>query len=169
MFSTFSHRLSIQLQRFSIFWQNMLKVVCCRIVVWGKGLTITYRDFPYFVLDFFKVIEATEIDLYTRSTKQRIYNQCNKINQCIKTFQKLFIPSQNMGCFLTPLQPTYLEKIVTKGVISHKEQFLHLTTKISTLFRNYTFYIIIYIEVFQSISWTLSKSTAADLSHTGKD
>ena len=39
MFSTFSHRLSIQLKRFSMFWQNMFKVVCCRIVVWGKGLS----------------------------------------------------------------------------------------------------------------------------------
>ena len=38
MFSTFSHRLSIQLYRFSTFWQNMFKVVCCRIVIWGKGL-----------------------------------------------------------------------------------------------------------------------------------
>ena len=36
MFSTF--RLSIQLWRFSMFWQNTFKVVCCRIVVWGKGL-----------------------------------------------------------------------------------------------------------------------------------
>ena len=38
MFSTFCHRLSIQLWRFSVFWQNTFKVVCCRIVVWGKGL-----------------------------------------------------------------------------------------------------------------------------------
>ena len=38
MFTTFSHRLSIQLWRFSIFRQNMFKVVCCIIVVWGKGL-----------------------------------------------------------------------------------------------------------------------------------
>ena len=38
MFSTFSHRLSIQLKRFSIFLQNMFKVVCCRIVISGKGL-----------------------------------------------------------------------------------------------------------------------------------
>ena len=30
MFSTFSHNL--------FCWQNMFKVVCCRIVVWGKGL-----------------------------------------------------------------------------------------------------------------------------------
>ena len=40
MFSTFSHRLSIQLLRYSIFCHNMFKVVCCRIVVWGKGLSI---------------------------------------------------------------------------------------------------------------------------------
>ena len=39
IFSTLSHRLSIQLWRFSMFWQNTFKVVCCRIVVWGKGLT----------------------------------------------------------------------------------------------------------------------------------
>ena len=39
MFSTFSHKLSIQLWRFSIFWQNTFKVVC-RIAVWGKGLTL---------------------------------------------------------------------------------------------------------------------------------
>ena len=39
MFSTFCHRLSIQLWIFSMFWQNAFKVVCCRIVVWGKGLT----------------------------------------------------------------------------------------------------------------------------------
>ena len=39
MFSTFSHiRLSIQLKRFSIFWQNMFKVFCCKHAVWGKGL-----------------------------------------------------------------------------------------------------------------------------------
>ena len=38
MFSTFSQSLSIQLQRFSICWQTMFKVVSCRIVVWGKGL-----------------------------------------------------------------------------------------------------------------------------------
>ena len=38
MFSTFRHRLFIQLWRFSMFWQNTFKVVCCRIVVWGKGL-----------------------------------------------------------------------------------------------------------------------------------
>ena len=38
MFSTFSHRTSIQLKRFSMFWQNMFKVVCCSIVVWGIGL-----------------------------------------------------------------------------------------------------------------------------------
>ena len=38
MYSTFSHRLPFQLLRFSIFWQNMFKVVCFRIVVWGKGL-----------------------------------------------------------------------------------------------------------------------------------
>ena len=42
MFSTFSHRLSTQLQRFSIFWQSMFKVVCCRIVVWGKGLILSH-------------------------------------------------------------------------------------------------------------------------------
>ena len=39
IFSTFSHSLSIQLKRFSIFWQNMFKYVCCRIGVWGKGLS----------------------------------------------------------------------------------------------------------------------------------
>ena len=39
MFSAFSHRLSIQLWRYSFFWQSMFKVICCRIVVWGKGLT----------------------------------------------------------------------------------------------------------------------------------
>ena len=38
MFSTLSHKLSIQLWRFSMVWQNMFKLVCCRIVVWGKGL-----------------------------------------------------------------------------------------------------------------------------------
>ena len=38
LFFTFSHRFSIQLKRFSIFWQNMFKVVCCRFVVWAKGL-----------------------------------------------------------------------------------------------------------------------------------
>ena len=37
-FSTFCHRLSIQLWRFSTFWQKTFKVVCCRIAVWGKGL-----------------------------------------------------------------------------------------------------------------------------------
>ena len=37
MFSTFCPRLSIQLWRFSMFWQNTFKVVCCRCVVWGKG------------------------------------------------------------------------------------------------------------------------------------
>ena len=42
MFSTFSHRLSIQLWGFSIFLQNMFKVFCCRIVVWGKGLMINH-------------------------------------------------------------------------------------------------------------------------------
>ena len=42
MFSTFVHRLSIQLWRFSMFWQNTFKVVCCRFVVWGKGLTSTF-------------------------------------------------------------------------------------------------------------------------------
>ena len=30
MFSTFCHRLSIQLWRCSMFWQNTFKVVCCR-------------------------------------------------------------------------------------------------------------------------------------------
>ena len=40
MFFAFSHRLIIQLWRFSIFWQNMFKVICCRIVVWEKGLNI---------------------------------------------------------------------------------------------------------------------------------
>ena len=44
MFSTFSHRLSIQLKRFSIFWQKMFKVVCCGIVVWSKGLTLTHME-----------------------------------------------------------------------------------------------------------------------------
>ena len=44
MFSTYCHRLSIQLLRFSIFRQNTLKVVCCRIVVWGKGLK---SNFPF--------------------------------------------------------------------------------------------------------------------------
>ena len=34
------HRLSIQLCRFSMFRQNTFKVVCCRIVVWGKELII---------------------------------------------------------------------------------------------------------------------------------
>ena len=38
MFSTFCHRLSVQLwSRFSMFWQNTFKVVFSRIVVWGKG------------------------------------------------------------------------------------------------------------------------------------
>ena len=37
MFSTFSHRLS----RFSNFRQNIFKVVCCRIVRWGKRLIKT--------------------------------------------------------------------------------------------------------------------------------
>ena len=27
-----------KLWRFSMFWQNMFKVIWCRIVVWGKGL-----------------------------------------------------------------------------------------------------------------------------------
>ena len=40
MFSTFCHRLSIQLWRSPIFWQNTFKVVCCRIAVWGKGLSV---------------------------------------------------------------------------------------------------------------------------------
>ena len=31
-----------QLWRFSMFWQNTFKVVCCRIVVWGKGLKKSY-------------------------------------------------------------------------------------------------------------------------------
>ena len=42
MFSTFSHRLSIQIKRFSIYWQNMFELVCCRIVVWRKGLTFSH-------------------------------------------------------------------------------------------------------------------------------
>ena len=42
MFSTFCHRLSIQLWRFSIFLKNTFKVVCCRIAVWGKGLSCTH-------------------------------------------------------------------------------------------------------------------------------
>ena len=36
MFSAFSHSLFIQLQGFSIFLQNLFKVVCSRIVVWGE-------------------------------------------------------------------------------------------------------------------------------------
>ena len=46
MFSTFCHRLSIQLWRFSMFWQNTFKVVCCRIVVWGKGLKTMLLNKP---------------------------------------------------------------------------------------------------------------------------
>ena len=43
MFSTFSpFRLSIQLWRFSMFWQNTFKIVCCRIAVWWKGLTLSH-------------------------------------------------------------------------------------------------------------------------------
>ena len=38
MFFTFSLRLSIQLWRFSIFWQRLFKVVCCRIALCEKGL-----------------------------------------------------------------------------------------------------------------------------------
>ena len=47
MFSTFCHRLSIQLWIFSIFWQNTSKVVCCRIVVWGKGLKMNNLVFSH--------------------------------------------------------------------------------------------------------------------------
>ena len=43
MFSIFSHRLSIQLKRFCIFWRNMFRVVCCRIGVWGKGLIVCVK------------------------------------------------------------------------------------------------------------------------------
>ena len=41
--STISHRLSIQLWKFSMFWQNTFKVVCCKIVVWWKELTLTSK------------------------------------------------------------------------------------------------------------------------------
>ena len=49
MFSTFCHRLSIQLWRFSMFWQNMFKVVCCRI--WGIRLNFEDETMSFF---FFK-------------------------------------------------------------------------------------------------------------------
>ena len=47
VFSTFCHRLSIQIWRFSIFWQNTFKVVCCRIVVWGKGVKIMEKNMSH--------------------------------------------------------------------------------------------------------------------------
>ena len=47
MFSTFCHRLSIQLWSFSKLWQNTFKVVCCRIVVWRKGLKSSAPDLLY--------------------------------------------------------------------------------------------------------------------------
>ena len=53
MFSTFCHRYSIQLWRFSFFWQNMFKVVCCRIAIWGKGLMNKVENNPFKLADTF--------------------------------------------------------------------------------------------------------------------
>ena len=38
MFTTFCHRLSIQLWRFSMFWQNAFEVVCYRMYVLAKHI-----------------------------------------------------------------------------------------------------------------------------------
>ena len=57
MFSNFSRRLSIQLKRFSIFWKNMFKVFYCRIVVWGKGLTISHIQRPLLRLSSIHILK----------------------------------------------------------------------------------------------------------------
>ena len=46
---------------FLIFWQNMFKVICCRIVVWGKEHFLSYSRFlRHLQRTFFKTFEAKE-------------------------------------------------------------------------------------------------------------
>ena len=75
MFSTFSHRLSIQLKRFPTFWQNMFKVVGCKISrmrerVKNSDRTITRVKIP---------VEARFIYTFCSSTRgsvpQTLFNR----------------------------------------------------------------------------------------------
>ena len=82
MFSTFCHRLSIQLWRFSIIWQNMFKVVCCRIVVWGKGLLFVLQSPP---LSWFNGNGS----LYSRRLLKTKHNIVGKEGNALNSLTKL--------------------------------------------------------------------------------
>ena len=100
MFSTFSHRLSVQLKRFSIFWQNMLKVVCCRIIVWGKGLnnknfwgwhinSVELSCFKNLIL-----LWASDVVCFLHFCRGLFWKHCDKRRSCswwaISPFAKMF-------------------------------------------------------------------------------
>ena len=74
MFSTFCHRLSIQLWRFSMFWQNTFKVVCCRIVVWGKGLRNGYVILVIYNLFHFALIHSNGLSCWCVSIRLNLRN-----------------------------------------------------------------------------------------------
>ena len=105
MFSTFCHRLSIQLWRFSMFWQNTFKVVCCRIVVWGKGLIL----FPHIQLSYFHL---QRVSIFFRVCFQ------SRLLCCIRESVSLVYPFPTCSLLFTSLQRTTLLNNITKIKLS---------------------------------------------------
>ena len=73
---------------FFIFWQKTFKVVCCRIVIWGKGFRVVFYTFDVFTYMWARVNPLSSTKDLLKRPKKPFPLTTNLQQTTLKTFRQ---------------------------------------------------------------------------------